>query len=56
MHGDNDDLSIFYLFTIPEKNTYIVEMLGCFHNIRSSLILVILHPALTKELPVENIK
>lgn len=43
----------FFLFTIPEQ-TYIVEMLGCFHDVWSSLVLVVLHPALTKELPVEK--
>lgn len=28
-------------------------MLGSFHNVGSSLVLVVLHPALTKELPEE---
>lgn len=29
-------------------------MLGSRHYVRSSLILVVLHPALTEELPVQN--
>lgn len=45
------DLSIYLSIRV---NTYIIEMLGCFHDVRSSLVLVILHPALTKELPVEK--
>lgn len=52
-----DYLSIYnrHLFIHNTRvNTYIVEMLGCFHNVRSSLVLVVLHPALTKEFPVEK--
>ncbi len=48
-------LLAFYLTVyLSRVNTYIVEMLGCSHNIRRFLILVVLHPALTKELPVEK--
>lgn len=46
--------SVFFIHN-PRVNTYIIEMLGCFHDVRSSFVLVILHPALTKELPVEKI-
>lgn len=48
-------LSIYLFIHRPRVNTYIIEMLGCFHDVRSSLVLVILHPALAKELPVEKI-
>lgn len=49
-------ISCFYTFIqFPsQSNTYIIEMFGCFHNEGSSLILVVLHPALTKKLPVET--
>lgn len=30
-------------------------MLGCSHNVRSSLVLAGLHPALTKEFPAKNV-
>lgn len=43
MLSDNQDVTVL--------STYVVEVLCCSHDVRRLFIFVILHPALSKELP-----